>query len=271
MRGNLTAFERRHGQAYTGLDLPFGCAVRFRMPPPMLKSKHKFDVPQKEGAFLGWELAPGGVWHGDYIVADLDDLVSGKKHVRVYVVKELVDPDEIIFPLQGVPDVRKSWPEEYVEPGTDEDKRDDPRLGSSRPYWIDSKSWFKLQCKDRLRIAEEERQRQEAELSESFAESSGSRTPAVITAADRPVGDEDESASAGPDGDPFRGLGEASAATVRPVIIEFCCAPDSEVGNVGATGLGGGGGARAFASRVVSTAVFPRAWLIQAASKGGAL
>ena len=100
-QGNLNAYQRRHGQQYTGLDLPFGCAVRFRMPPPMLKSKHKFDVPTKDGAFLGWELAPGGVWHGDYIVADLDDLVSGKRHVRVYTVKEIVDPDKIVFPLQG--------------------------------------------------------------------------------------------------------------------------------------------------------------------------
>ena len=106
----------------------------------MLKSKHKFDVPTKEGLFLGWELQPGGVWHGDYTVADLDDFVSGKQHIRIYTIRELVDPGEITFPLQGVPDIKRSWPEEYVEPGPDDDKRDDPRLGSSRPYWIDSLS-----------------------------------------------------------------------------------------------------------------------------------
>ena len=110
MRGNLTAYERRHGQEYTGLDLPFGCAVRFRMPPPMLKSKHKFDVPTKDGAFLGWELAPGGVWHGDYVVADLDDLVSGKRHVRIYIVKELNDPDEIVFLYREYPTLKSRGP-----------------------------------------------------------------------------------------------------------------------------------------------------------------
>ena len=40
MRGKLTAYERRHGEAYTGLDLPLGCRVRYRQPEPALKSKH---------------------------------------------------------------------------------------------------------------------------------------------------------------------------------------------------------------------------------------
>ena len=39
MRGKLTAYERRHGEAYTGLKLPLGCAVKFRLPDPALKSK----------------------------------------------------------------------------------------------------------------------------------------------------------------------------------------------------------------------------------------
>ena len=37
------------------------------------------------------------------------------------------------------------------------------------------------------------------------------------------------------------GLGEASAAMSPTVIIEFCCAQDSQVGKVETTGLGGGG------------------------------
>ena len=48
---------------------------------------------------MGWELAPGGVWHGDYLVADLQDFEEGKAKVRVYIFKELVDPDEIRLPL----------------------------------------------------------------------------------------------------------------------------------------------------------------------------
>ena len=37
MRSKLTAYERRHGEQYTGLYLPFVCVVRFRMPAPMLQ------------------------------------------------------------------------------------------------------------------------------------------------------------------------------------------------------------------------------------------
>ena len=81
----------------------------------------------------GGNLPPGGVWHGDYIVADLDDLVSGKQRVRIYTVKELVDPDKIIFPLQGLPDIKQSWPEEYEEADPDDGNRDAPRRGQRDP------------------------------------------------------------------------------------------------------------------------------------------
>ena len=64
LRSKLTAYERRHGEQYTGLELPFGCAIRFRMLPPTQQQKHKFDVPNKEGVLLGWDIQTGGVWHG---------------------------------------------------------------------------------------------------------------------------------------------------------------------------------------------------------------
>ena len=45
----------------------------------MLINEHKFDVVTKKGAYFLWDLAPGGVWYEDYIVADLEDLVAGTK------------------------------------------------------------------------------------------------------------------------------------------------------------------------------------------------
>ena len=48
MRGKLTAYELRHGEQYTGLDLPFECLVKFRMLDPMQKSKHKCVTCQRK-------------------------------------------------------------------------------------------------------------------------------------------------------------------------------------------------------------------------------
>ena len=87
MRGKLTAYERRHGEEYTGLDLPLGCRVRYRRPEPALKAKHKFDTPTRNGVFVGWDTQPGGVWQGAYIVADEEDLFNGIE--RLVTVKSL--------------------------------------------------------------------------------------------------------------------------------------------------------------------------------------
>ncbi len=71
-------------------------------PPPVLKKMHKFAPKTMDGIFLGWEMSPGGRWHGDYLVASTEDFLSGKNHVRVYQVKEVIPPDEIMFPLKGM-------------------------------------------------------------------------------------------------------------------------------------------------------------------------
>ena len=136
-----------------------------------------------------------------------------------FVVKELVDPDEIEFPLQGIPDVKESWPEEVIESGPDEEERDAPRQGSTRPDWIDTKSWRKLQYKDRLRYAEEERQRQEVEAGESFADEGGAEHSADSAATGRLFRDDKDSAMADSHPAGCGGLGEASAATPSTCLL----------------------------------------------------
>ena len=91
----MSAYERRHGVEFLGLQLPFGCEVRFRTHTKMLKSMHKFAPRTLPGVFLGWHMHPGGIWSGDYLVAALDDLLSGQGHVRVFRIKEVVPPEEM--------------------------------------------------------------------------------------------------------------------------------------------------------------------------------
>ena len=169
MRGKLTAYERRHGEEYTGLDLPLGCRVKYRLPEPALKEKHKFDTPTLNGVFVSWDLQPGGVWQGAYIVADEEDLFNGIE--RLVIVKELRDPDEIVFPFQGA-HLKDAWPvlAEESGPGASPERK---RRVSSRPDWIDSKSWFQLQYPARLKIAEEERRRREREAGGDAASGTG--------------------------------------------------------------------------------------------------
>ena len=44
----------------------------------------------------------GGKWNGDYLVADLADFEEGRQNVRVYQVKELIQPADINSPLAGI-------------------------------------------------------------------------------------------------------------------------------------------------------------------------
>ena len=171
MRGKLTAYERRHGEEYTGLDLPLGCRVTYRRPEPALKEKHKFDLPTRNGVFVGWDTQPGGVWQGAYIVADEEDLFNGIERLVTVKGHELRDPDEIVFPFQDA-HLKDAWPVEAEDSGSGASP-EKKRRKSSRPDYIDSKSWSRLQYPTRLKIAEDERLRLEREAGGSAASRTG--------------------------------------------------------------------------------------------------
>ena len=67
---------RRHGSHFKGLKIPFGCGVFF-LPVSTKYVNAKAAPPMSYGIFMGYRLAPGGQWNGEYIVADLDDFVGG--------------------------------------------------------------------------------------------------------------------------------------------------------------------------------------------------
>ena len=147
---------------------------------------------------------------------------------RLVVVKELRDPDEIVFPFQGV-HLKDAWPvlAEDSGGGASPEKK---RRTSSRPDYIDSKSWNKLQYPTRLKIAEDERRRKEREAGGDAASSIGGHISGEGTEATHVCTSGDKDAPA----DPYVAelIAAFRASAERPVIIEFCCAPDSMVGKV---------------------------------------
>ena len=78
-------YTRRHGKIFGGIRLPFGCLVNF-IPCTVLRRKKrsypKWGARAIPGIFMGWHLAPGSVWRGDYKVAALSEFKSSGK-VRV--------------------------------------------------------------------------------------------------------------------------------------------------------------------------------------------
>ena len=106
----------------------------------------------------------GGAWSGDYYVADLSDFEEARQNVRVFQVKELVQPEDITFPLKEIEThVRLVSPgEEVVDQDPEEERTKDPvtptraYTGSTRPASIPSHVWMRMQYRDRLRVGAEE-------------------------------------------------------------------------------------------------------------------
>ena len=70
-----SAWKARHGSGFTGRAIPFGCGVFF-LPSPTHYTNHKTLPAMSYGIFLGYRLAPGGRWNGEYIVQDLDTFID---------------------------------------------------------------------------------------------------------------------------------------------------------------------------------------------------
>ena len=69
------AWVKRHGRDFPGKRLPFGCGAFFK---PAVTKYHldKANTRGVFGIFLGYRLAPGGRWNGEYRVADLSDFTE---------------------------------------------------------------------------------------------------------------------------------------------------------------------------------------------------
>ena len=99
----MSPWHRHCGQPWPDkANFAFGQQVHFRKPLPYKKDE-KFAPRRSLGVFVGWFLLPGGVYKGDMLIVDMDELATappGSKP-RVYRVKDVRVPEiGTAFPLR---------------------------------------------------------------------------------------------------------------------------------------------------------------------------
>jgi hypothetical protein len=105
--GSESAWYKRHGREYDGLQYPFGALVQFLPPKPILKELPKFAPRAIDGLFVGYFLAPGAHFRGEYLIIALEDLSKTKP--TIHRVKEVVIPrGSISFPAVSKPTLLSS-------------------------------------------------------------------------------------------------------------------------------------------------------------------
>ena len=94
-----TPSERRFGQPFTGPIIPFGSLVEYYPISAKDQSRiHQFGKKVLPGLFLGYALYAGGIWKGDTLVADLEELETMDAS-EIY--SKRLNAKEVIFPKQG--------------------------------------------------------------------------------------------------------------------------------------------------------------------------
>ena len=100
-----TPYERRFGQPFKGPIIPFRSLVEYHPATAKAQSRiHQFGKKVLPGLFLGYALHAGGIWKGDVLIADLEELETTKEK------GEFIFPiaDGRIKPLGGDQDLRTS-------------------------------------------------------------------------------------------------------------------------------------------------------------------
>ena len=101
-----TPYERRLEDLFKGPIVPFGSLVEYRPITAKDQSRiHQFGKKVLPGLFLGYALYAGGIWKGDVLVADLEELETmdaSEIYPKRLNAKEATFPKEkgkIIFPI----------------------------------------------------------------------------------------------------------------------------------------------------------------------------
>ena len=101
-----TPYERRFGQPFKGPIIPFGSMVEYHPITAKDQSRiHQFGKKVLPGLFLGYALYAGGIWKGDVLVADIEELETmdaSEIYSKRLNAKEEIFPKEngeFIFPI----------------------------------------------------------------------------------------------------------------------------------------------------------------------------
>ena len=94
-----TPYERRLGKPCKGPIIPFGSLVEYYPISAKDQSRiHQFGKKVLSGLFLGYALYAGGIWKGDVLVADLEELETMDAS-EIY--SKRLKAKEVIFPKEG--------------------------------------------------------------------------------------------------------------------------------------------------------------------------
>ena len=94
-----TPYERRFGKPFEGPVIPFGSLVEYHPITAKDQSRiHQFGKKVLPGLFLGYALYAGGIWKGDVLIADLEELETMDAS-EIY--SKRLNAKEVIFPKQG--------------------------------------------------------------------------------------------------------------------------------------------------------------------------
>ena len=102
-----TPYERRFGQPIKGPIFPLGSLVEYHPFTAKDQSRiHQFGKKVSPGLFLGYALYAGGIWKGDVLIADLEELETmdaSEIYSKRLNAKEVILPrekGEFIFPIE---------------------------------------------------------------------------------------------------------------------------------------------------------------------------
>ena len=94
-----TAYERRCGEPFKGPIIPFGSLFEYYPISAKDHSRiHQFGKKVLPGLFLGYALYAGGIWKGDILVADTEELETMDAS-EIYSKK--LNAKEVIFPKEN--------------------------------------------------------------------------------------------------------------------------------------------------------------------------
>ena len=98
MSDGKTPNGRRSGEPFKGPVTPFGSLVEYHPSSAKDQSRiHQFGKKVLPGLFLGYALYAGGIWKGDVLVADLEELET--MHASEIYSKRF-NAKEVIFPKE---------------------------------------------------------------------------------------------------------------------------------------------------------------------------
>ena len=94
-----TPYERRFGEPCKGPIIPFGSLVEYHPITAKDQSRiHQFGKKVLPGLFLGYAPYAGGIWKGDVLIADLEELETMDAS-EIY--SKRLNAKEVIFPKEG--------------------------------------------------------------------------------------------------------------------------------------------------------------------------